>query len=99
MTVCDVPSTFAVRTALRSNQGSRSERHPWLEPFVYAKACACMCVRARGGRGKTHKLSHTHTYTQDMREKGECVERRGGEGRRLALPPSLKPERGNIGAA
>lgn len=62
-----------------------------------ARACACACVR--GGEGERHTNSHTHTYTQDMREKGECVERRGGEGRRLALPPSLKPERGNIGAA
>lgn len=58
-----------------------------------------MCVGGEGKDTQTLSLSGTHTYTQDMREKGECVERRGGEGRRLALPPSLKPERGNIGAA
>lgn len=45
-----------------------------------------------GGRGDTH----THTLTQDMREKGVCVSRRGGEERRLASSLCLTSERSDI---
>lgn len=84
----DLGGTLVGKKKKTGSQGMRGS-------LVCANACACMYERARGGRGKTHRLTHA----QDMREKGECVPRRGGEGRRLALPLSLKPERSNIEAA
>lgn len=103
MTGCPLPPSARLRGPVRKRPDLGGTLVGGGEPgsqgirgsLVCVNACACMYERAGGGRGKTHRLTHA----QDMREKGECVPRRGGEGRRLALPLSLKPERGNIGAA
>ena len=58
---------------------------------MLARACSSVW-----GEGETHTHTHTHTITQDMREKGVCVSRRGGEERRFASSLCLTSERRDI---